>query len=717
MSGRPFLHRAAICAAVFVGCRLDRSVERHPVRIRRLTQETALAERLDVDRSALRPQRVELRGADLRWITPDPTAPNQRFVDLPVRRGVAYRVAAEFSALVDGARVVYPDAFRRLVFESMRPSSGSSGRRVDASIPAAMQDSIRIEYGAPVGVDPTIVTLEEATTWSHSQLLNQRDRDLRAVVSFATDARRSHLRSIDALRATGASLYTWDVSPGFANVEGTLVWSPRAAGVASALLAGVEVHRAGRWERVFSTTMRESESAPRSFRVPIGDADGVRFVTAPVPGSRPGTVAWGSPVLVPTDSPSLPDIVIVSIDACRADVLGAYGSQLGVSGNIDEASRLGVVFEQARAQRTQTWTSLTSMHAGSPSESVGVMRRGDSSYRGYAYLADRLNSLGYFSVQLGNITMPHGHFGRFDSEVETPRDVSAAGLVVEHLRAHTDRPVFAWVHLAATHYPWNPPAPFRPSDVAPDDPLSTREGFFEGVRNSSATNRDKLNRLYLATIRETDHALDALFSELFRPGRRGGPGIVAIVADHGSQAGEDGVWFMHSTASRNVVQIPMILAAPGRLPRGRRVSRLVRLIDLAPTMLDLVGGNVDGMEGRSLRALIDGRPDAPRVSITRLPESGVHLVETDMYRLRLNENLNAIVWPELPGLRVVYPMLGLYRWRDDLEERRNLAGAEPLVVGEMYRLLIAPRSIIGRSISGSARRLLEQAGYAEEHED
>jgi choline-sulfatase len=707
----------ALSVFAVIACGPQAPVARAP---RRLNAETANATTLEVDRSLLRVQSTSDRAETLRWTTPDPAAPTRRVAEVPIRQAISYQIELEFSGGVDSLKATVADFFGNPSPETLSPAGDSERRRFTHILSQATRDTLRLELNAPPEVTLLRFSMRETTHWGRSLLLNQRDRDLRAVLTRVVDPSLYQTRTLDSLLAAGSSTYEWPVDARHGALEGAVTWVPRPnEPTGAALNVSVEVRRAGRWESGFRTTLSGSDLARGwiPVRVELSGSDTLRLVTSPIAGRGTGTIAWGAPTLLPAGRGNLPDIVLVSIDACRSDVLGAYGSPLGISRNIDVVSRLGVVFEQARAQRTQTWTSLTSLMAGSLSESAGVLRRGDNSFRGYPFLADRLRDVGYHTVRLGHIIMPFGHFGAFDAEEESPGDLRAVRRVVANLRAHRDRPVFIWVHLALTHFPYNPHPPFRPTDIPLDDPLSTTAGFYEAVQGLDAARCDRLMRLYYATVRETDAALDLLFSEIFDPQRPGGPGVVALVADHGSHAGDDGRWFVHSTASRRVVQVPMILAAPGRLPPNTRVSRLVRLMDLAPTLIELVGGSSEGMEGTSLRALIDGRPDAPRVSITRLPESEIDVVETDTYRLRVNLDGGSIAWPDLPALRLQYPVFGLYRWREDPDERHNLTGLEPLIVGEMYRLLTAPRAIIGRSVSGSARRLLEQAGYAEGHDD
>jgi arylsulfatase A-like enzyme len=729
MNGRPrhpvvpFGSLIALLLALACGACGARKAPATTPAARRLILETALATRLDVDRTALRPTVVLADPSGLQWAAVG-DRPGWRRAEVPIQPGVVYHIDASVRGPSTALRVaVARNADGSAHLEDVpREALPGGATRCRTTCPAAQGDRMVIETDASAELGFERFVLREALPWSRVQLLNAADRDLRTIVTKPVSPQIT--RTHDAMLATGTSAFEWSLEgAGPYQFESEVTWVDRHRHLATPpgpLEVRVEARRGGRWEVLFrhefSVGADHAHWVP--IRVALGPADAVRLTTRPLAGvvATP-TVAWAQPVIRPARRAPYPDIVLVSLDALRADELGVYGSTRQLSPNIDAAAALGTVFEEGRAQRGQTWESLTAFLSGDYPENVGVVQRGDGTWRGHDGLADRLARAGYATARIGDILMPHGHFGPFDVEEEAPGDARAFMRVLDFIRANPDRPTFVWVHVSRTHFPYDPNPPFRPLDVPLGDPLSTPAGHHEAIQHLDDATRDRLMRLYRAGVRESDAGLNPLFRELFRTGRPGGPAMVAVVADHGSHHGENGVWFMHSTLARPVLRVPYILAAPGRIPAGRRIDRLVRLMDIAPTFLDYLGLSAEGMGGASLRPLFENRPDPPRTNIVRDTALNVMAVETDQYKLIANPDRSPITWAVAPLLQVNYPVLGLYDWRRDPDERRNLTQLEPLIAGELYRLITAPRAVLGREVAGNARRLLQQAGYAEPDED
>jgi arylsulfatase A-like enzyme len=267
------------------------------------------------------------------------------------------------------------------------------------------------------------------------------------------------------------------------------------------------------------------------------------------------------------------------------------------------------------------------------------------------------------------------------------------------------------VHLDATHYPFDVRPPFRPA--AETGPLSLAEFEKILVAGGPPEAFQRLENLYEAALRQSDSIVGSIVSKLESARRPGGPPLVAIVDDHGSHRGERGIWFVHSTLYRPVLHVPFILYGPGRLPAGERRDRLVRLIDAGPTLLDYAGLDPGGFEGRSLRSLIERRPDPGIVNFIRQPLDGLLVVENDRFKLIANPRKGGINWPRMPSLAYPMPTIELFDWRRDPAEKNDLAPREPLIVGELWRQATAARALVERRMTADARRLLEQAGYAE----
>src|SRR5439155_20628119 len=153
-------------------------------------------------------------------------------------------------------------------------------------------------------------------------------------------------------------------------------------------------------------------------------------------------------------------------------------------------------------------------------------------------------------------------------------------------RLAQDRPVegraqpwFAWVHLYDPHEPYAPPEPYR-SRYAGDP--------------------------YAGEIAYADASLGAFFDRLRAAGSLSNA-LVVVAADHGESLGEHGERTHGLFAYDATLRVPWILWAPPAVHPG--VVRLpARLIDLMPTVLDLVGVGVPPrLDGRSLRPFLAGQ--------------------------------------------------------------------------------------------------------------
>ena len=111
---------------------------------------------------------------------------------------------------------------------------------------------------------------------------------------------------------------------------------------------------------------------------------------------------------------------------------------------------------------------------------------------------------------------------------------------------------------------------------------------------------------YDAEVAAVDAHVGALV-EMLRRHRLWDGTLFVLTADHGESLGEHGYYFAHGWyVSDESIRVPLVLRGPG-VPRGRRLRQTVSLIDVAPTLLDLLGLPPSStMEGRSLRGLLTG---------------------------------------------------------------------------------------------------------------
>ncbi|HEY8515802.1 MAG TPA: sulfatase-like hydrolase/transferase [Candidatus Binatia bacterium] len=316
-----------------------------------------------------------------------------------------------------------------------------------------------------------------------------------------------------------------------------------------------------------------------------------------------------------------PNVVLVSIDTLRPDHLGVYGYERTTSPNIDALARDGVVFENAVSPSSWTLPAHASMLTGVSPYRHGAVTSATPIRDDVPLLAELLRAHGFHTIGLINAPFVNRSYGfargfeRFEqSFARKKRDGARRHAAVLEAVRTLEPPFFLFVHYMDVHWPYRPPKAFnrfardrRGKNVL--QPLGVR-GFLdfqkavrEGRVKLSAEDRQRLVDLYDGEIL----AMDAKIAELVEAVRERAPNTVFVItSDHGEEFFEhDG--FGHSrTLYEEVVRVPLIVFGPG-VARGERVSALVSLLDVVPTVLELAGAPLpQGLEGSSLVPALRG---------------------------------------------------------------------------------------------------------------
>jgi arylsulfatase A-like enzyme len=423
-----------------------------------------------------------------------------------------------------------------------------------------------------------------------------------------------------------------------------------------------------------------------------------------------------------TPTPERPNIVLISIDALRADHLGIYGNDPAVSPRVDALARNGLLFRQAVSQGSSTVPSvasfLTSLH---PTE-VGVITG-----RTWALddmrvtLAEALQVSGYRTqayVTNGHLVPANGYAQGFDGYVapEPGRpygldrlrtETVIAGLACRHvplvcglfdrgyrllfdrllvmenegdrvndqarrfIRLHHDEQFFLWLHYMEPH------AAYRPSLAFGDLPPSVdagREGFLRTWQPSNKTvptvlrseDVTALLALYDGEVLDVDRWVGGIWDEIEAQGLADRT-LLVITADHGDEFGEHGDYGHGHTVYQELNWVPLIVVGPPVATPGRVVETPVPLLDIMPTLLDVAGAPVPELiRGQSLLPVLQGAEPSPRPIYS---ESPARRSSYDDKALRLGD------------YKLVYDVkldrLELYDLHSDPGEQLDLSAAEP----------------------------------------
>ena len=308
-------------------------------------------------------------------------------------------------------------------------------------------------------------------------------------------------------------------------------------------------------------------------------------------------------VVVPSPKPQR--VVLAFIDTLRRDHLGTYGYARAPSPYIDALGKEGVVFEDARTVAPWTLPSTRSVLTGMQPERWGSSARLPEmlAARGWATGAfvGNIYLTGNFEMAVGwgehsAINLPYG-----DYEVERG---------IEFLDRHADEDALVMVHFMDLHLPYKEIWPWR-SRYVTTEPPGLGAVFNRGELMQYADSKAKkasiksyLEDRYDQNLAAVDSALQRLFDAA------GSDAVVVIFSDHGEEFFDHGDLEHGHSLHDELLRVPLILRAPGLAPR--RVAAPVSLLDITPTVLDLIGasGAAPGpFDGMSLAAIARGEAD------------------------------------------------------------------------------------------------------------
>ena len=360
---------------------------------------------------------------------------------------------------------------------------------------------------------------------------------------------------------------------------------------------------------------------------------------------RPDQAAGGRSRAEPgqSDEGERLNVVLITVDALRADHLHAAGYPAETSPALDALAAESVVFTQAHSTSSKTPTAMPSLLTG---RFPGELVRDGEHFTTYAaenvFLAELLHEKGYatsaypshwyFLARYGlgqgfETWQPYLVSERQMEKVATAEPVVVAA--IKHLEnvltPNPSRPYFLWVHLLDPHKNY-----------------IEHEGIPSFGDLSEPINR------YDHEIRYVDTWIGTLLATLRRR-----PDwertLVVFTSDHGEAFGEHGYKFHGFGLHEHQLRVPLMFRIPQVAHRA--VDTAVSLVDVVPTLLDLLGIPSDpslALRGRSLGPALRGEPletvplyaESPlgpynpeRAAYLEMPWKLLYDAEGDLYQL------------------------------------------------------------------------------------
>ncbi len=331
-----------------------------------------------------------------------------------------------------------------------------------------------------------------------------------------------------------------------------------------------------------------------------------------------------------------PNILLIVVDALRADRLGCYGNARKLTPFVDGLAERGAVFLNAYANSSWTVPSIASLMTSRYPSQHHVVTFTSKLASEEVTLAETLQPLQYeaggFSANfrlLESLGFAQGfQFWRSDAKL-------IAGLSGDELREQclewldrawqpsSAQPAMLYLHYMEPHSPYEPTEPYlsqfaRNPDGSDIDKLAAaKEIFSQDLCDITHDDLRPFESLYEAEVAAVDAQIRLLFAELERR-RFLDNAITVITADHGEEFWEHGGLEHGRTLHNESIRVPLLLIAPG-YQGGQRIEENVSLLDVGPTLLDLLGLPPEPrFEGRSLVPRLKGRSLSARLkALTR----------------------------------------------------------------------------------------------------
>lgn len=406
---------------------------------------------------------------------------------------------------------------------------------------------------------------------------------------------------------------------------------------------------------------------------------------------------------------SLPNVVMIVVDALRADHVSANGYHRKTTPNLDDLAAEGTLFAHAYSHGNRTVIAMPSLFTSLYPASHGVVRFQDHLIplaASKTTIAELCRDAGYTTVGLMsniNLKTPFGLTQGFDVveeynavrfDLSVYRALEKIGIVTRPLyRAYvaptaeevtdsaiewtgrlTGRPFFLFLHYMDVHHPYSPPRD-RPSVFGGIDVAAVADRLYMKtramVRNPPplelpAEELTQLIDLYDSCIHYADGEIGRLLRRIRElPDDR--ETVVIVTSDHGDEFLEHGSLYHTNLPIEQLIRVPLIIWRSGS-NGGGRVQTLVRHVDVLPTIAELL--NVSPPEEAVGSSLV------PLLEDASLPRNNFSIAEGD-FSVSLNFENWKLMHVDSTGVYELYDL------SSDPEALIEVSKEHPGQLGEM----------------------------------
>ncbi len=377
-----------------------------------------------------------------------------------------------------------------------------------------------------------------------------------------------------------------------------------------------------------------------------------------------------------------PNIVLVTLDSTRADRMGFLGAKGGLTPNLDALAKQSLVFEHAYAQSPGTLASTAALLSGTYPPYNQVSEFGTPLAASLPYLPELLRAAGYrtaafvgtlaldprdgiapgfdrgFDSYDAGFRLPNAGESRYSSVERRGGEVVARALA--WLQRPGKGPFFLWLELNDPHAPYQPPAGYA-----------------------------RAGSPYNGEIKYADAQVGKLLTAM-RARKLFEGALIVVAGDHGESLGAHGEATHGIFLYDETIRVPLVVKLPQN--RAGKTAQHVRLVDVAPTVLQVAGAPVPPqMQGQSLlRAMRQAGPGEAAYARSDLGQEGFGWSRLEAWRAGKYLHIRA-------------PKRELYDLEADPGATHNLAGSAQATAGTMGTQLLAFDQRMGGKAGSSAQ--------------
>lgn len=422
------------------------------------------------------------------------------------------------------------------------------------------------------------------------------------------------------------------------------------------------------------------------------------------------------------------NVIVIVSDALRYDVLGCYGGDADTP-HIDRLAANGAVFDKAYSTASCTTPASISMFTGNYATSYGLVplkKPNEDKNLGFIFyvpdkkrlLSESMEELGY-TLKMSFENTSASIANNMQGFKELPRKFRLSENQIESIEKKTGIRITNWnrdrffsskyeecygmLHFLLQrkntsrfflvkwfldpHAPFNPPKKFKRKIALDPSKLDREEKYYT---SRSAYKLDELSdhelvylkSLYRAEVESIDERV-GYFLETLKDRNILDKTYIIFTSDHGEMFGEHNRLNHGGIYYEELVHVPLIMSGP-KIEPGTRVGSYVSLLDLMPTLKDLLGIEyVDEMQGKSFRPALSGKNihdrilyfDQTNIQIEPDEDRQAYAILMDGHKLIARQRNGSVDY-------------FLYDLVNDPAEGENIYSQKKKLAGKMYKKML-----------------------------